>query len=632
MMSNSSSSNGGNTAGTALEVGLTPSPPPPRSHSYCDMTTLKYDDDDDDSDNKMIIDEKSSVLLEQPIEVASSSTLMARSSVRRVTLTPKNNSNNNNNNNNPIELLSSDDDDEIDDEDIEATTIPSLQRSSTIQSQQYNQIKHLLENGEDTNQVDKNDGGGKAMTMMSSSPSPSIQPPRSSLLVVDDDNDSSYDSDDSDFLNDERHVFRQRAKKQKKDYWWLSSSSSSSSSSSLSSDETILRREERLNHLEKNVPTNNSNNDNDKALQLLLWEIGFNYNIKPHQFEAIRFVAGVQSTFPNNSCSSNNDNKLLLSLNDMGVSARLDALRSVAAATTASSASGSKDDNDNIDNNNSNNSNNIMLPTRGMLLADEMGLGKTIEALAGAALRNAIMQHQPKQQKQLPTLIVSPQDGIQNQWYETLIKSGVQPIQITIIGETKASMKERTSSGSDIGSKKRHGRPREQEQELQQTGRFLLCTRHKVASELKQLFKACTSSPNGGKIISKPKPTSLSVLFSDVPLKYIEQLRNQYLSDKGKERNKFKNKEEKGQDCVARLVCCMGKSLGEAIFQTTIVDEAHFCKNGKLSHTILYFFLFWTNIQPIGIPIFSFTVFLSLFCIRSPCVLGSRSGSVRHTK
>ena len=80
----------------------------------------------------------------------------------------------------------------------------------------------------------------------------------------------------------------------------------------------------------------------------------------------------------------------------------------------------------------------------------------------------------------------------------------------------------------------------------------------------------------------KTKSASSSVLFSDVPLKYIEQLRNQYLSDKGKERNKFKNKEEKGQDCVARLVSCIGKALGGAIFQTIIVDEAHFCKNGKL--------------------------------------------------
>ena len=70
------------------------------------------------------------------------------------------------------------------------------------------------------------------------------------------------------------------------------------------------------------------------------------------------------------------------------------------------------------------------------LIADEMGLGKTIEALAGATLRSIIMQKN-KHHRDLPNLIVSPQDGIQNQWYDTLIKSGVDPAQITIIGEKK---------------------------------------------------------------------------------------------------------------------------------------------------------------------------------------------------
>jgi hypothetical protein len=36
----------------------------------------------------------------------------------------------------------------------------------------------------------------------------------------------------------------------------------------------------------------------DKALQMLLWEIGFDFNVLAHQFEAIRFVAGVVRSFP----------------------------------------------------------------------------------------------------------------------------------------------------------------------------------------------------------------------------------------------------------------------------------------------------------------------------------------------
>jgi len=255
----------------------------------------------------------------------------------------------------------------------------------------------------------------------------------------------------------------------------------------------------------------------------------------------------------------------LLLLDDTGASARLNILRSAATPATAVS-----------DRNGDNINNSIFLPTRGLLLADEMGLGKTIEALAGAALRSVIIQ-----EEQLPHLIVSPQDGIQNQWYDTLIKSGVEPTQITIIGETKTLKKERTSAvvGGDttkagIDSKKR-GRRGER-----QPVRYFLCTRHKIQSEMKGCFNACSLNYGGGGGGGK-KEKPLSVLFSDVPLKHIESLKNQYLSDKGKERNKFIKKDESRQDCVARLVCNIGKALGNKamIFQTVIIDEAHFCKN-----------------------------------------------------
>lgn len=146
----------------------------------------------------------------------------------------------------------------------------------------------------------------------------------------------------------------------------------------------------------------------DKALQLLLWEIGFGYNVLEHQFEAIRFVAGVVRSFPlaahqsdNNSsddsdsddCSAegyHSETNEMLALDLSGEMKRSNALKQPTNLTK----------------------------TRGCLLADEMGLGKTIEALGGAVLRNHLNTAKGKAKTKRPTLIIVPQDGIQQQWYQ----------------------------------------------------------------------------------------------------------------------------------------------------------------------------------------------------------------------
>ena len=69
-----------------------------------------------------------------------------------------------------------------------------------------------------------------------------------------------------------------------------------------------------------------------------------------------------------------------------------------------------------------------------------------------------------------------------------------------------------------------------------------------------------------------------SLLFPNVPPKLLKKLRNQYRSDKGKEKNEYKKNKELRQDCVTRLVA--EKTL-ETCFESVIVDEAHFHKNGK---------------------------------------------------
>ena len=186
-----------------------------------------------------------------------------------------------------------------------------------------------------------------------------------------DDNDNDNDNDDSSFDSDNDLATAAEdddddaCERKKERFWWSSPSSSSSSG------RQHLLREERLHHLEKNV-TNTSN----KVLQLMLWDVGFNFNIKPHQFEAIRFVAGLKSTFPcvvvvvvldidNDNDNDNNSTSTtsLLLLNDTGVSARLRALQLAGEGF-----------NDSPHHNDQKHRSSVLLPTRGLLLADEMGM------------------------------------------------------------------------------------------------------------------------------------------------------------------------------------------------------------------------------------------------------------------
>ena len=149
----------------------------------------------------------------------------------------------------------------------------------------------------------------------------------------DSDDDSSSDDDD---LDDRLAAISRRN--------WLSSAT----------------RDAKLDHMAK------ISNDADKILQMLLWDVGFDYHIYSHQFEAIRFVAGLESTFPlvryvgkkptergppDSSDDSSSDEEEDESIQDM---LRLDSTGSSARSNALRSAP--------------------LLPTRGMLLADEMGL------------------------------------------------------------------------------------------------------------------------------------------------------------------------------------------------------------------------------------------------------------------
>lgn len=197
---------------------------------------------------------------------------------------------------------------------------------------------------------------------------------------------------------------------------------------------TSTRRAEKLKYLDTIVSIN------DKALQLLLWDVGFDYSIHVHQFEAIRFVAGYIPTFPFEQDAKDTDPddvEEMLQISESGRYFRKKALNPKNDA--------------------------LKRPGRGMILADEMGLGKTIEALAGAALRNYSYECSMKKKKKA-TLIVTPQDGVQEQWIRSLVNGGVEQARITIIGEKRCDRLARV--GKSI--------------ERKQGGRFIICTRYKV--------------------------------------------------------------------------------------------------------------------------------------------------------
>ena len=115
----------------------------------------------------------------------------------------------------------------------------------------------------------------------------------------------------------------------------------------------------------------------DRDLQRMLWHIGITFKLLPHQPVAVRMVAGVPDDYPNIAANASLDGALL----------------STPAPTN-----------------------------RGGLLADVMGLGKTVEAICGAALRQAICAS--KNLRPLPVVIVSPNVSVLEQWESHLAIGG----------------------------------------------------------------------------------------------------------------------------------------------------------------------------------------------------------------
>ena len=130
------------------------------------------------------------------------------------------------------------------------------------------------------------------------------------------------------------------------------------------------------------------------------------------------------------------------------------------------------------------------------------GLGKTVQSLAAAVIRNAKRDHPKK------TVIVSPGQGVQNQWHETLVAIGVCESQIEIVGEAKKeTSKRRGSRGSSSSPVK---------------GNFILLRRHQIMSQVRRITQCASKS-------SRRKALKESLLFSQLPIDLIDDLYNEYL-------------------------------------------------------------------------------------------------------
>lgn len=117
----------------------------------------------------------------------------------------------------------------------------------------------------------------------------------------------------------------------------------------------------------------------DRGLQMLLWDVGFEYNVYAHQFEAIRSVAGLARTFPF-AVKDPERKKLekdMLLMNETGGYSRLEALLAATREASCWHEEGEINGDRGIcpETSNPRKPFEYILSTRGMLLADEMGLG-----------------------------------------------------------------------------------------------------------------------------------------------------------------------------------------------------------------------------------------------------------------
>jgi SNF2 family DNA or RNA helicase len=167
-------------------------------------------------------------------------------------------------------------------------------------------------------------------------------------------------------------------------------------------------------------------------------------------------------------------------------------------------------------------------------MGDVMGLGKTIQSICALELRQAITKARQGSKSQKPFLIVCPNDSLKDQWGEELIKAGVDKSFIEIL---------RVSSREGI----RRGPV------------YYLCTRYDLLKAMRSSFV---------------KVTSKCKLFPSASEEILDKLQNQYLSSKGKAKNKYNETESGDKIPVDALVTTFLADEMKKIKQNSVIFEA----------------------------------------------------------
>ena len=172
----------------------------------------------------------------------------------------------------------------------------------------------------------------------------------------------------------------------------------------------------------------------------------------PHQYEAVRAVAGIPPTWP--AASDMPADQSSMSGVRMPKGCKLRGLQ----------CSGG---------------------TRGVLLADDMGLGKTVESLAGAWLHRRILKADGKDVRTSPTVIVAPNHAVLQQWRRHIIMAGPDLSgdagEFILMYEGGVHVRQRLF--------------REHEHQT----RWVLMTRHTLQSEMKHVFASVARRKKKGK-------------------------------------------------------------------------------------------------------------------------------------
>lgn len=182
-------------------------------------------------------------------------------------------------------------------------------------------------------------------------------------------------------------------------------------------------------------------------------------------------------------------------------------------------------------------------------------LGKTIESIAGAILFDALAEIITGE-GQLPTVIVTPNNAVLEQWVQALKRNGVRAHRIHRF-EKNISL-----------------------DHIAHTNHFVLLVKSKLQIEMKSIFDG---------IVKKTYSPKSSALFPNISYKGLCELQKHERVSKGKgnvedidRREVGGGKRESFDDCLRRSfadICDEQKLQNKRAFRTCIIDEAHFLKN-----------------------------------------------------